>query len=122
MDEYKPHPLSAVFVWVSCLIFMLAPGIYGVMLYSKFFQAISGISQNDPIKPLFGLFFIMIPTLVALIIGMLIGGIVWTLLLNTILPLDAARYWASYPTPNVPILTPFFNQLNHFILKFRARK
>jgi len=122
MSGYRPSFLSAAFVWLSALGLTLAPGIYGLLLYGKFFQAVTGIGPNDPMPPLFGLVFFAIPMFIPLTLGMVIGGVAWTVVINLILPLDAARYWARYPSPHIPILTPIFTKLNDWILSLRSRK
>lgn len=92
------------------------------MLYLSVLQALTGVHPNEPLQLSFGVWFVAIPMLVSMLLGMVLGGVAWTILLNIILPSNAARYWATCPTPHIPILTPFFGKLNDWILNIRSRK
>lgn len=123
MSDYTPSRLSAALVRLSVVVFTLVPGIYGAVLYVKALQTLAGVNPNEPLSPLSPeSWFIAIFMVASMSLGSVLGGIVWTILLNIILPSNAARYWARYPSPYVPILTPLFEKLNDWVLNIRSRK
>lgn len=126
MSDYAPSRLTAIFVILSALGFILIPGIYGAVLYVNVLQALTGIHPNEPlhlsVRTSFGRWLVVISMLVFMSLGFVLGAVAWTILLNIILPSNAARYWARYPSPYIPILTPFFEKLNEWILNIRSRK
>lgn len=122
MSDYTPSRLSAVFVPLSACVSILISGIYGAVLYIDVLHTLTGIHPNEPLPRSVGTWLIVISMLGVMSLGMVLGGIAWTILLNIILTSNAARYWARYPSPYVPILTPFFEKLNDWILNIQNRK
>lgn len=121
MNEYEPNPFSGVLVWLSCATSVLGPGVCGILLSTRLFVAITGIGPNDPIPLSVGIV-CAISMLIVRTLGAIIGGIVWTLLINILLPPEAVRYWASYPAPRIPVLTTAFDKLNALFLNRRGRR
>lgn len=125
MSDYIPSRLTAIFVILSALGFILIPGIYGAVLYVNVLQALTGIHPNEPLQlsvpTSFGRWLVVISMLIFMSLGFVLGAVAWTILLHIILPSNAARYWARYPAPYIPILTPFFEKVNDWIMNFRRR-
>ncbi|MGC4095740.1 MAG: hypothetical protein QM706_01375 [Nitrospira sp.] len=113
MSEYTPSRLSAWLVPLSAIVSILITGIYGAALYVD----LIGIDPHKPLGKSLESWFVVISTLVVTLLGFVLGLMVWAILLSIILPSNAARYWARYPSPN-----PLFEKLNEYILNIRRRK
>jgi hypothetical protein len=110
MSDYTPSRLSAVLVPLSACVSMLITGIYGAVLYVD----LIGIDPHEPLGQSLESWIIVISMLVVMSLSFLLGGIVWLILLNIILPSNATRYWARYPSPD-----PLAEKLNEWILNVR---
>lgn len=91
------------------------------MLFAKGFGLTTGRSLDEPISlPLVLLF--TTGMLAALIVGMAVGSILWTIAISYYLSVEEMRRWGTYPAPRIPVVTRMSATLWDRVLAWKIRR
>ena len=105
----------------SCLLFVLPPGLGGILLFAKVFGLTTGRSLEEPIS-LPSVLPFATGMLAALIVGMAVGSIFWTIAISYYLSVEEMRRWGTYPAPRIPVLTRISVALWNRVLEWKIHR
>jgi high-affinity K+ transport system ATPase subunit B len=104
-------------ILLSALLFVLLPMILSLIVFGIWFGRRFGSTlEGLEIPVFFGVI------LVSSVIGLTIGGLLWTIAMSFYLTMEEYVDMANMPAPHIPILSPLFRNIGSIGLKWKIQR